>query len=144
MQCPSCGWKAMKKEKRDLPFSYKGRSIVVRAVAGDYCPKCDEAVLGEAGSGRYAAALDRLVKEVNGATMPDLRSIRKRLKLTQSEAADLFGGGVNAFSRYERGETAPPKSLVQIFRLLERQPELLAILRETARPIRHSVRSGSS
>lgn len=133
MQCPACGWRTMKREIRDLPFTYKGRSIVVRGIGGEFCPKCDEAVLDEAESARYSAALDRLVKAVNRAAMPDLRAIRKRLKLTQGEAAELFGGGVNAFSRYERGETAPPKSLVQIFRLLDRQPELLEFLRDSPR-----------
>lgn len=119
----------MKREIRALPFTYKGRSILVRGILGDYCPKCDEAVLSEAGSARYSAVLERFVKRVNRAGLPDLRAIRRRLKLTQVEAAHLFGGGVNAFSRYERGETAPPRSLVQLFRLLDHQPELLDLLR---------------
>ena len=40
-------------------------------------------------------------------------------------AAELFGGGVNAFSHYETGRTRPPLALVKLLRLLDRHPELL-------------------
>ncbi|MES2663686.1 MAG: type II toxin-antitoxin system MqsA family antitoxin, partial [Pseudomonadota bacterium] len=36
-----------------------------------------------------------------------------------------FGGGVNAFSRYENGKTKPPLALVKLFQVLDRHPELL-------------------
>jgi HTH-type transcriptional regulator/antitoxin MqsA len=45
--------------------------------------------------------------------------------LDQREAAEIFGGGVNAFSRYESGKTKPPLALVQLVKVLERRPELL-------------------
>lgn len=106
--------------------------MVVRKLSGHFCPKCGEGVLDDSSNARYAAALDELVRETNLATMPDLRAIRRRLKLSQVEAAELFGGGVNAFSRYERGETEPPRSLVQLLRILDRRPELLAELRPDA------------
>ena len=54
-----------------------------------------------------------------------VRRIRTRLKLTQKAAAEVFGGGVNAFSRYERGEVAPPRAVVKFLRVLDRHPELL-------------------
>ena len=43
----------------------------------------------------------------------------------QSAAARLTGGGHNAFSRYERGEAAPLPAVVNLFRLLDKHPELL-------------------
>ena len=54
-----------------------------------------------------------------------LRRIRRNLGLSQAEAARLTGGGHNAFSRYERGEVAPMPAVVNLFRILERHPELL-------------------
>lgn len=54
------------------------------------------------------------------------------LRLDQREAAALFGGGVNAFSRYETGKTKPPLALVQLLRLLERHPELLEEMRQAS------------
>ncbi|WP_274377175.1 type II toxin-antitoxin system MqsA family antitoxin [Ectothiorhodospira magna] len=32
---------------------------------------------------------------------------------------------MNAFSRYERGEVDPPRSVVKFLRVLDRHPELL-------------------
>jgi 4-azaleucine resistance transporter AzlC len=49
----------------------------------------------------------------------------RKLDLDQRQAAELFGGGVNAFSRYENGKTKPPLALVKLFKLLDRHPELL-------------------
>jgi HTH-type transcriptional regulator/antitoxin MqsA len=40
-------------------------------------------------------------------------------------AAELAGGGHNAFSRYERGESMPLPAVVNLFRLLDRHPDLL-------------------
>ncbi|MGB4336010.1 MAG: type II toxin-antitoxin system MqsA family antitoxin [Chromatiaceae bacterium] len=43
-----------------------------------------------------------------------IAGVRKKLHLGQREAAELFGGGVNAFSRYENGKTKPPLALVRL------------------------------
>jgi len=42
--------------------------------------------------------------------------------------AEIFGGGPNAFSRYERGETTPLRSTSNLLRLLNNHPEQLAEL----------------
>jgi len=41
----------------------------------------------------------------------------------------IAGGGHNAFSRYERGEAKPVAAVVNLFRLLDRHPELLKELK---------------
>jgi HTH-type transcriptional regulator/antitoxin MqsA len=51
--------------------------------------------------------------------------VRKKLALDQREAAEIFGGGVNAFSRYETGKTKPPLALVKLLKVLDLHPELL-------------------
>jgi HTH-type transcriptional regulator/antitoxin MqsA len=66
-------------------------------------------------------------RQVNAAFVdPDyIAKVRKKLDLDQRQAAELFGGGVNAFSRYENGKTKPPLALVKLFKLLDRHPDLL-------------------
>jgi HTH-type transcriptional regulator/antitoxin MqsA len=41
-------------------------------------------------------------KQVNAAIVDPvfIANVRKKLNLGQKEAADIFGGGINAFSRY--------------------------------------------
>jgi len=50
---------------------------------------------------------------------------RKRLKLTQAQASIITGGGHNAFSRYETGVAQPLPAIVNLFKLLDKHPEML-------------------
>ena len=70
-------------------------------------------------------------KQVNAASVDPafIVNVRKKLALDQREAAELFGGGVNAFSRYENGKTKPPLALVKLLKVLDRHPELLGEVR---------------
>jgi HTH-type transcriptional regulator / antitoxin MqsA len=70
-------------------------------------------------------------KQVNAAIVDPgfIVRVRKKLDLGQREAAEIFGGGVNAFSRYESGKTKPPLALVKLLKVLERHPELLGEVR---------------
>ena len=70
-------------------------------------------------------------KQVNTSTVDPafIVSVRKKLALDQREAGEIFGGGVNAFSRYESGKTKPPLALVKLLKVLDRHPELLAEVR---------------
>jgi HTH-type transcriptional regulator/antitoxin MqsA len=77
------------------------------------------------GSERHMAALKAVWEEARAVESVPLRAIRKKLGLKQAEAGRLFGGGVNAFSEYERGKTQPHKSTVLLLKLLDRHPELL-------------------
>jgi HTH-type transcriptional regulator/antitoxin MqsA len=74
---------------------------------------------------RYAAEGDRLVLRDRERQRRELRRIREKLGLTQAAAARLTGGGHNAFSRYERGEVTPLPAVSNLFRLLDRHPDLL-------------------
>ena len=68
-------------------------------------------------------------KEVNASIASEIARTRKKLKLTQVAANQIFGGGPNAFSRYEKGKVVPPQSLVHLLRLLDHHPELLEEVR---------------
>ena len=114
-----------------MPYTYKGETTTIQAVTGDYCPACAEVITSEAESRRIMAAILAFNKEVNAATTDPayIQNVRKKLHLDQRQAAELFGGGVNAFSRYETGRAKPPLALVQLLKLLDKHPDLLAELR---------------
>jgi len=127
MKCPACAAAKLVHDTRDLPYSYKGESIVIPAVSGDFCPACGEAVLDVAESNRISAAMLDFNKQVNASIVDPgfIAKVRKKLALDQREAAEIFGGGVNAFSRYENGKTKPPLALVKLLKVLDRHPDLL-------------------
>jgi len=131
MKCPSCGAAELVHDTRDMPYIYKGESTIIPAVTGDFCPACDEAVLGVAESTRTSAAMLGFNKQVNASIVEPgfIESVRKKLALDQREAAEIFGGGVNAFSRYELGKTKPPLALVKLFKILDHHPDLLDEIR---------------
>jgi HTH-type transcriptional regulator / antitoxin MqsA len=128
MLCPTCGKSELKRAKRGLPYTYKGAATVIPAVCGDFCKSCGEAVLDAAESARVNAAMLAFNKQVNASLVaPEfITNVRKKLALDQRQAAEVFGGGVNAFSRYETGKTKPPVALVKLLKVLERHPELLS------------------
>jgi len=99
MKCPACGQAEMVRDTRDIPYTYKGESTAIPAVAGDFCPACGESVSDAAESARTSALMLEFNKQVNAAIVdPD-------------------------------GKTKPPLALVKLLKVLERHPDLLAEIR---------------
>ncbi len=128
MKCPSCGVGKVVAGIRNVPYTYKGKRTVIKAVKGQYCnnPKCREVVMEMDESARMSREMLAFNKTVNAKLTPMdlLPSVRQRFNLTQQQAAKVFGGGPNAFSRYESGKTKPPLALVQLFKVLDKHPDL--------------------
>jgi len=131
MNCPICAEAELVHDTRDIPYTYKGESTAIPGVTGDFCPACGESILDATEAARTSAMMLEFNKQVNASIVdPEfIVSVRKKLALDQREAAEIFGGGVNAFSRYENGKTKPPLALVKLLRVLERHPDLLAEVR---------------
>lgn len=131
MKCPVCGAAELVRDTRDLPYVYKGETTTLAAVTADFCPACGESVTDAAETDRVMREMQAFNQQVNAAIVDPgfIASVRKKLDLGQREAAELFGGGVNAFSRYENGRTKPPLALVKLLKILDRHPELLDEIR---------------
>ena len=127
MRCPTCSTADLVHDTRDVPFTCKGESMILPHVTGDFCPACDESSLDMAESRRTLDLMLAFIRQVNAALVdPGFSTgVHKKLGLHQREAAERFGGGVNAFSRYETGRTRPPRALVQLLKWLDGHPELL-------------------
>lgn len=133
MKCPICGGAELSHATRDIPYTYKSKATVIKSVEGDFCSACDEVILDRLNGDRYSAeirAFKRQVNEESGVDPAFIAKVRKKLDLDQKEAGRVFGGGDNAFSRYERGRAKPPVSLVKLLSLLDRHPELISEVKE--------------
>lgn len=136
-QCMECGNKGKKGmhrfEDETLMLDEQHR---MSHMNGWRCATCGLEELDAASMQRYAPASDALVRQKRAqkleAQQAELRRIRKKLKLTQAEAAALTGGGHNAFSRYERGEAQPMPAVLNLFRLLDHHPDLLKELQQVS------------
>ena len=127
MKCPSCGGAKLVRDTRDIQYVYKGETTTISDVRGEFCPACGESVLAAEESKRVSAAMLEFNKQVNASIVDPgfIARVRKKLALDQRQAAAIFGGGANAFSRYENGKTKPPLALVKLLMLLDRHPNLL-------------------
>ena len=125
-QCLSCGYQGMVyEENRTEVISHDDKQIPVTGLTGWFCPSCHDGFFEEESSRRYGEAGDELIQQVREQHKREVRRIRRKLGLSQKDAATIFGGGINAFSRYERGEVEPHTSTRKLLKLLDNHPELL-------------------
>ena len=124
--CPLCGAGTLHDGVNTISQEYKGHSLSSETHVS-FCDQCADGFVefDAAEEAAWLAFRDR----VDAAEAAELARIRKKLKLTQMEAAQLAGGGKNAFSRYERGQAKPVAAVVNLVRLLDRHPELLGELK---------------
>lgn len=81
-------------------------------------------------SGADLKALDAAYAELRAAYAARVKSVRKKLRLTQEEAGRIIGGGRRAFQKYESGTTPPSEAAVGLIELLDRHPEEIEMLRK--------------
>jgi HTH-type transcriptional regulator/antitoxin MqsA len=115
---------------RDVTGDIDGEPYFVARVSGWHCPACGEIEFSQHDDSalRVSDAIQAASAKASARRAQEMRAVRKKLKLSQAEAGRLFGGGVSAFSEYERGKTQPHKSTVLLLRLLNRHPELMSEL----------------
>ena len=129
-KCPCCHEGYLTRKTIKETFEYKGSSIVLDQ-PGEYCNKCNDGVLNNNDIKQTEKALHDWQAEIDGfLNSNNVRRIRKKLGLTQHQAAKIFGGGPNAFSRYENGEALQIKATDNLLRLLDKHPHLLEEIRK--------------
>lgn len=127
-QCPACGAPDGLRAfmSATLRVTVKGGlSADVAGLSGFRCSKCAEEILDAGSTRAFAAAGDALVLQTRVEIGAHLKRTRQKLGLSQRRAAELTGGGHNAFSRYELGKAEPLPAVTNLFRILDPHPELL-------------------
>lgn len=115
--CITCGSTETHEVQEELLMRYKKVQLKVFSKF-TICGACGE----EFESSDQADANDLVMREAKKKHdgllgREELRKIRLSFKLTQQEAAIVFGGGINSFSKYERGEVSQSESLDKLIRL---------------------------
>ncbi len=127
--CPLCEVGALHSALVDESIDYNGATLSVRDVEISRCDACGEELVmpdqARANERRFADAKrvhERLL------TSAEIGAWRKNLGVTQAEAAKIVGGGVNAFSKYERGEVIQSRSMDVLMRVVAAVPEARAFV----------------
>ena len=129
--CPICFEGRLERGLKRVTSTYRGHAITY-AQPGEWCNRCEEGILTGADMLATRAKLLKWRARVDAVEAREIARIRKRLGMTQAEAARIAGGGKNAFSRYERGKARPVQAVSVLFKLLDRHPRLVSEAKELA------------
>lgn len=130
--CPGCG--ALMAERRlALKLPVNGEDVRVPSAVHLRCPKCDEVVLRFSDARRLQEDAIAHYRKKHGLLSADeIRGIRERFGLTQSELARLLHLGANTISRWESGRNVQTEAMEMLLRLLRDLPGSLDYLRRHA------------
>jgi len=124
-QCPICGEFSLKHKIKKTSYIYKGVKFYINQPA-NWCSSCGEGIISAKDNNEVLPLIQAEKSRIDGLLTPDeVKQVRKKLKLSQKQAAALFGGGINAFSRYETGKLPVPKPLSLLLTVLRNHPNQL-------------------
>jgi HTH-type transcriptional regulator/antitoxin MqsA len=115
--CPICNGN-VEYTTKPVNYNYKNHSRTINQ-SGHYCSQCNESFLSPKDLKATKKEITDFQRSVdNLLTTDELKKIRKKFKLTQEDAALLFGGGIRAFHKYETAEATQSKPLDILLRLI--------------------------
>jgi putative zinc finger/helix-turn-helix YgiT family protein len=130
--CPECGTQ-MREKRSSLKFPVNGEEMAVSASPHLSCPKCHEVVLRFDDARKLRQRALEIYRQKYGLlSADDLRSIRERFGLTQTELARLLRLGANTISRWEVSRNAQTASMDMLLRMIRDLPGSLDYLRKLA------------
>jgi HTH-type transcriptional regulator / antitoxin MqsA len=137
--CPSCERGQLAEDTFTDEFKHGDSSVLVTDLERYLCADCGAGPIYPDQIRRNHARITDARRGADGLLIGDqIRKLRDRLGLTQQDAARLFGGGANAFSKYERGEVTQSVAMDRLLRMLQVSPELLGLLELVASGVEHA------
>jgi putative zinc finger/helix-turn-helix YgiT family protein len=127
--CPICDKGQLIERFRSRSFEYDGVTLSINKYYYSHCDQCEEdIVLPAQARNNELQKVDARRKHDNLLTSAEIKRVRERWSLTQQAASAAFGGGANAFSKYERGEVTQSKSMDLLIRAADQIEDLRTFL----------------
>ncbi|WP_408507065.1 type II toxin-antitoxin system MqsA family antitoxin [Paraburkholderia sediminicola] len=136
--CPVCSKGPLNTcSDREMTIGPKGQRITVTGLEYSVCQACNASVVLPAQlRANQAKVRDAHSKLVDYISPAQVLQLRETYEISQQVAAQIFGGGRNAFSKYERGEVTPSASAARTMLRALRDPSFFATLaREKGLPV---------
>ncbi len=129
--CPVCGVGTLKKEVGTETFEYKGLTTTVPNYVTFKCDECGEAIVDKATLKESGRILKDFQRQVDGLLLAEeIRNIRKKLNLSQEEMAEILGGGLKSFARYETGQVCQSRGMDNLLRILDAYPFTMNVIQK--------------
>lgn len=128
--CPMCeDGTLQERSDRQFSFRYLRRVHTVDGLEHAVCDRCGTSSFLPGQMERNKARIEKVQRSLVGYIGPqDILALRERYGLTQKLAARIFGGGVRAFSKWERGEVKPAEPTAKLMRLALNDPRAMGSL----------------
>lgn len=121
--CAICGEGRVRPEVRQVETEYKGTKAMV-PLHYQLCDTCTSDYAGAAESKLNKREVTAFRKQVDGLLNGgEITALRKQYKLTQTQAAKLFGGGPVAFTKYENDDVMQSEAMDTLLRLVRRSKD---------------------
>lgn len=131
--CPVCEHGTLSAETYAEEFQRNGAMLRVEGLERCRCDACGaDPVLTDQIRRNQVRICDEKRRADGYFTGEEIRDLRARFGLSQPDAAILFGGGSNAFSKYERGEVVQSLPMDRLLRCTAAFPLLIDYLRGLA------------
>lgn len=127
--CPDCEAGQLHSETYSDEIEHRGHTLRLDDLVCLVCDHCGSEIFRPEQIRQNDRIMAEAKRRADGLLLADeIRNIRKSFDLTQHQAAEIFGGGANAFSKYERGEVIQSVAMDRLLRLVARYPVLLVEL----------------
>lgn len=121
--CPICGEGHVTDHVDQVESAYKGRNAML-PMHYRLCDTCHSDFAGAKEGRLNKRGVMAFRKSVDGLlTGGEICALREKYKLTQAQAARLFGGGPVAFSKYENDDVAQSEAMDTLLRLVSQSAE---------------------
>ena len=128
--CPVCNSSALAEKSVQKDFASNGRTLTFPYLFS-VCGKCAAEIVSEDQSIENKKQKRAAFKEANGhLSGSEIGSVRQKYRLTQSQAAQIFGGGPVAFSKYESETIMPSEAMNTLLVVAQNFPQVVSFLAE--------------
>ena len=116
-QCIMCKSSDIKRSVAIENVLYKGHELQI-PLEYSVCGGCGREFVPKSQILRGEAAVRNAKKKFDGLlSSEDIAKARAKLSISQEQASKVFGGGKNAFSKYERGEVSQSVAMDKLIRV---------------------------
>ena len=130
--CPLCEEGNLHEEQEEIQISYK-KSLINVQTKHSVCDCCEVEQLTTEQARQNKRASIAAKKHAEGLlTGKEVQALRKKLRLDQKTAAQLFGGGPKAFSKYENDDVMQSEAMDKLMRIALARPDALENLKSNA------------
>lgn len=131
-KCDECGASDFEVRIKPDESQRNGQSYTVD-MEYSVCRQCGDIVIFAEQIKRNDCVLRDAWRKIDGLlTAQEIVDLRNKLGLTQQDAAKIFGGGPNAFSKYERSEVIQSIAMDKLMRAALDVPDMFVWLKQQA------------